>query len=189
MSPRLLESSTPSQGTHLGTQPHLSALTCHAYVWVSLRDIYCPPFPLLCHLSLLDKCYPKLRALCTNATNATFVPGAPLTLHGPQSFGNEHLSSVIWKFFLSAKIAIQFGFTLEILVTKTLPPSTSAQLAFSCLPPGTAVPLGSLSAASAPSCPRSLTSVSAAYSISSLSLLVGSSLGQTSSAFSKPKPI
>lgn len=116
------------------------------------QDIYCLPFPLLCHLSLLDKCYPKLPALSTITTNATFVPGAPLALHGPQSCGKGHLSSVIWKFFLSAKFAIQFGFTLDRNSCHKDTSSTSAQLAFSCLPLGTVDLLRYFSAASAPSC-------------------------------------
>lgn len=104
------------------------------------QDIYY--FPALV-ISLLDKCYPKLPALSTITTNAIFMPGVPLALHGSQSCGKGHFSSGIWKFFL-CRVAIQFGFTLdEILVTKTLHPP-QLKLAFSCFPLGTAGPQSSL---------------------------------------------
>lgn len=129
--------------------------------------------------------------MSTITTNATFVPGAPLALHGPQSCGKGHLSSVIWKFFLSAKFAIQFGFTLDRNSCHKDTSSTSAQLAFSCAPPPrdcrpTKIFLCSFCSQLLPKVPSPL---SVAYSTSSLSRLVGSSRGQSSSSFSKPKPI
>lgn len=90
---------------------HLSFLAFHTFLGISTKDVIF--FPPCSHLSLLDKCHPKLLAFSTLTTKATLLSQeAPVAL------------------LVSDKFPILLGVPwMEILITRTLCPPQLLSLA------------------------------------------------------------
>lgn len=141
------------------------------------HDIYCLPLSLLCHLSCIS--VTRSCQLCLLLLQVLLLCQELLWPYmGPSHVGRDTFPLWFGIFFLSAKFAIQFGFILDKLLSQR----NSIHLSSGCVllpPPRKCSPTKLSSLQLLPQLPPETSPpLSAAYSVSSLSLLVGPPLGR-----------